>query len=104
MRVIKPHDLAGGKGKRPPRRPDWFAEWLSNQGKWVRLECGCIEDVHIPSSIQILTGKKIYIECPFNLGHGFQLIKETLKLRDVLKARGILIPEDTDTKGLLPPF
>ncbi len=104
MRIIKPNSLAGPKGTRPPARPDWFAEWLANQGKWILLECGCIEDIRMPQCVTLLTGKKIYIECPFTPGHGFQLIKKTLDLGNVLKARGILIPEDTDPEGLFPPF
>ena len=101
MRVIRPNDLAGPKGNKSPGRPDWFVKWLAEKGKWVLLECGCIEDVHLPTCVELLTGKKIYIECPFNLDHGFQPIKKTLKFRDVLKARGIEMPEPP---GELPPF
>lgn len=99
MRIIRPNDLAGPKGMRSPARPDWFAEWLANQGKWVLLDCECIEDVKIPQCITLLTGKKITILCPF--GHGFQRIKKTLKFREVLEARGIEFPEPP---GQLPPF
>jgi hypothetical protein len=104
MRIIKPNSLAGGKGNKSPHRPDWFAEWLANQGKWVLLECGCIEDVHLPQCITLLTGKQIYISCPFDLDHGFQAIAKTLTFRDVLLARGIPLKEDTDPEGLFPPF
>ena len=100
MRITKPNSLAGPKGYKSPVRPDWFAEWLSNQGKYVRLACGCIEDVHLPQCLTLLTGKKIFIMCPYS-DHGFQSIKETLKLRDVLKERGIEFPEPD---GLIPPF
>src|SRR6266568_3753063 len=75
MRLVKPNDLAGSRGNKPPARPDWYAEWLRNQGKWVLLECGCIEDVHIPQCITMLTGKRIYVLCPFDMNHGMQLIK-----------------------------
>jgi hypothetical protein len=104
VRIIQPNDLAGPKGNKSPVRPDWFVEWLANQGKWVLLECGCIEDVHLPTCITLLTGKTIVILCPFDQGHGMVKIKKTLKLRDVLKARGITIPDDLDPKGLFPPF
>jgi len=104
MRLVKPNDLAGSRGNKPPARPDWYAEWLRNQGKWVLLECGCIEDVHIPQCITMLTGKRIYVLCPFDMNHGMQLIKKTLKLRDVLKARGFISIEDTDSEGLFPPY
>jgi hypothetical protein len=104
LRIVRKDKLAGPKGHKPPARPDWFQEWLANQGKWVLLECGCIEDVHLPQCVELLTGKKIYIACPFDLDHGFQLIKMTLKFRDVLSARGITFPNDTDPKGLFPPF
>lgn len=103
MRIINPKGLAGSKGNRSPNRPDWFAEWLSNQGQWVLLECECIEDVHLPQCVTLLTGKEIYISCPYNEGHGFQKIKKTLTFREVLLARGIPINEDTDPKGLFPP-
>jgi hypothetical protein len=104
MRIIGSKSLAGPKGNKSPARPDWYAEWLANQGRWVLLECGCIEDVHIPNCVTLLTGKTIYIQCPFDMGHGFRLIKKTLTLRDVLAARGITYPDDTDPKGLFPPF
>lgn len=101
MRIISPNDLAGPKGNKSPGRPDWFAQWLRDKGKWVLLECGCIEDVHLPQCVTLLTGKHVYIECPFNEGHGFQLIKKTLTFREVLKARGIELPDDP---GMIPPF
>lgn len=104
MRIINPNGLAGAKGKRPPHRPDWFVEWLKNQGKYVLLDCECIEDVHLPQCISLLTGKRIYILCPFDDDHGFQAIKKTLTFGDVLKARGIPVNEDTDPKGLFPPY
>lgn len=104
MRLIKPNDLAGAKGNKSPARPDWFAKWLADQGKWVMLECGCIEDVHLPQCISILTGKHIYILCPFDMGHGAQLIKKTLKFGEVLAARGLVMPKDPDPNGLFPPF
>ena len=69
----------------------------------MQLECECIEDIHIPACVTLLTGKAIYIMCPFDNDHGFQKIKKTLTVRDVLKARGIDIT-DTETKGLIPPF
>ena len=100
MRIISPNGLAGSKGNNPPNRPDWYAEWLKDRGKYVRLECGCIEDVHIPACVTLLTGKRIFILCPYN--HGFQAIKKTLTLRDVLLARGIPVM-DTASK-LIPPF
>lgn len=102
MRIVNPNGPAGRMGNAPISRPDWFAEWLANQGKWVRLQCGCIEDVHIPQCLTLLTGKRIYILCPSD--HGFQAIKETIKFRDVLKAHGISINENADTDGMLPPF
>lgn len=104
MRIVKPNGPAGAKGNKSPARPDWFAEWLSNQGKWVLLKCGCIADVHIPQCVTLLTGKKIYIECPSYTPldpHGFQLIKKTLTLREYLTSRGYKFPEDP---GLIPPF
>jgi hypothetical protein len=102
MRIIKSNSPAGGKGNKSPHRPDWFVKWLEDRGKWVQLQCGCIEDVHIPQCITLLTGKRIYILCPYE--HGFQRIKKTLTLGQVLLARGMTLKEDTDTKGLLPPF
>jgi hypothetical protein len=103
MRIIKPNGLAGSKGNKSPNRPDWFVEWLNNQGKWVLLKCGCIEDVHLPQCITLLTGKQIHIFCPFDCDHGFQRIDKTLTFRDVLMARGISFT-DTDPEGLFPPF
>lgn len=85
-------------GNKSPARPDWFAEWLSNQGKWVLLKCGCIQDVHIPQCVTLLTGKHIYIACD---KHSFQLIKKTLTMREYLEARGFSLAEDP---GLFPPF
>lgn len=102
MRVIQPKSLAGPKGNKSPVRPDWYAEWLKDRGKYVLLECECIEDVHIPQCVTLLTGKRIYILCPFNFDHGFQAIKKTLTLRDVLLARGIPVM-DTSSE-LIPPF
>lgn len=104
MRLIKANSPAGAKGNKSPLRPDWYVEWLANQGKWVLLKCGCIEDVHIPQCLTLLTGKQIFILCPFDMDHGFQVIKKTLTFRDVLLARGIPLDENTDTKGMLPPF
>ena len=101
MRIIKPNSLAGAKGNKSPLRPDWFAEWLASQGKLVLLECECIEDVHLPQCVTLLTGKRIFIMCPFNMDHGFQAIKKTLTFREVLTARGI---QFQDTRGLFPPF
>ena len=100
MRIIQPNSLAGAKGNKSPHRPDWFAEWLASKGKWVQLECGCIEDVHIPQCVTLLTGKKIYIQCPFDLDHAFQLIEKTLTFKDVLQARGYSLYEYEE----LPPF
>ena len=102
MHIRKPNDLAGPKGNKSPARPDWFVEWVNSQVKWGLLECGCIEDVTSLKAVSLLTGKKIYIQCPFE--HGFQLIKKSLTLRDVLKAHDITIPDDVDPKGLFPPF
>jgi hypothetical protein len=102
MRIINPNSLAGSKGNKSPNRPDWFAKWLANQGKWVQLECGCIEDVHLPQCITLLTGKRIFILCSSD--HGFQRIKKTLTLRDVLLARGFTLNEDSDPGGLFPPY
>ena len=101
MRLIKPNSLAGAKGNKSPHRPDWFAEWLKNQGKYVLLDCECIEDVHVPQCVTLLTGKQIYIQCPFDMGHGFQRIKKTLTFGEVLKARGYSLYEDP---GMIPPF
>jgi len=101
VRIIRPNDLAGPKGMRSPARPDWFVKWLAAQGKWVLLNCGCIEDVKLPQCLELVTGKHIEIMCPFDLNHGFQRIKKTLKFREVLMARGIEFPEPD---GLIPPF
>ena len=101
MRITRPNDLAGAKGNKSPRRPDWFAEWLANQGKYVLLECGCIEDVHLPQCLTLLTGKHIEIWCPFTDSHGFQKIKKTLTSREVLLARGFEFP---DPPGIIPPY
>jgi hypothetical protein len=100
MRVIKSNSPADGKRNKSPHRPDWYAKWLQDRGKWVQLECGCIEDVHIPQCVTLLTGKRgIYIMCPAE--HGFQRIKKTLTLGEVLLARGYsLYAQD----GLFPPF
>lgn len=90
-------------GNAPISRPDWFAKWLANQGKWVRLQCECIEDVNIPQCVELLTGKRIYILCPND--HGFQEItKKNVQFRDVLEAHGISVNENADTDGMLPPF
>jgi hypothetical protein len=102
MRIIKPNSLADGKGNKSPHRPDWFVKWLQEQGKWVQLECGCIEDVHVPQCITLLTGKRMFILCPSE--HGFQRIKKTLSLREVLLARGFSLNDDPDPEGLFPPF
>jgi hypothetical protein len=104
MRIINPKGLAGSKGNKSPNRPDWFVEWLASRGKWVLLECECIEDVHLPMCVTLLTGKRIYIQCPFNLDHGFQAIKKTLTFREVLMARGVSLYEDNDIGGMSPPF
>lgn len=101
MRIIPPNGLAGASGNKSPHRPDWYVEWLKNQGKYVLLACGCIEDVHMPTCITLLTGKTINIACPFNEDHGFQAIKKTLKTREVLEMRGYKFPADP---GLIPPF
>jgi hypothetical protein len=101
VRIVKPNSLAGARGNKSPSRPDWFAEWLRNQGKYVLLSCGCIEDVHLPQCVTLLTGKTIYISCPFNDEHGFQSIKKTLTYREALIMRGI---EFADDPGALPPF
>lgn len=101
MRIIRPNDLAGPMGMKPPTRPDWYLKWLSNQGHWVQLKCGCIEDVKLPQCLELVTGKHLFIMCPFDLDHGFQRIAKTLKFREVLEARGIEFPEPD---GLIPPF
>lgn len=101
MRLIKPNSLAGSKGNKSPNRPDWFVEWLAQKGKWVLLECGCIEDVHLPTCVTLLTGKRIYIQCPFDCDHGFQAIEKTLTFKEVLEARGYSLYEDP---GMIPPF
>jgi hypothetical protein len=104
VRIVKPNGLAESKGNKSPSRPDWFAEWLKNQGKFVLLKCGCICDVHLPVCVTLLTGKDIYIECPTNIRydpHGFQKIKKTLTFREYLKARGFSL---ADPPGLFPPF
>ena len=105
MRIVRANSLAGPKRKTiPPARPDWYAEWLAGKGKWVLLECDCIENVVVPACVTLLTGKRIYIMCPFNFGHGFQLIKKTLSFREVLMARDIPLYENSDTIGDFPPF
>ena len=101
MRIVKPNSLAGVKGNKSPHRPDWFVEWLAQKGKWVLLECGCIEDVHLPTCVTLLTGKRIFIFCPFDCDHGFQAIEKALTFGDVLQARGYSLYEDP---GMIPPF
>ena len=42
-----------------PRMPDWQKEWVANQGVWVLLECGCIDDLNprlLPLVRQMLDG------------------------------------------------
>ncbi len=99
MRITKPNSPAVAKGNNPPQRPDWFVQWLKEKGTWFRLKCDCIEDLSLPSCIELLTGKKIYVLCPN--GHGFQPVIAKVKFRDVLKARGIELAEPP---GLIPPF
>jgi hypothetical protein len=101
VRITRPNDLAGPKGMKPKARPDWFVKWLKEQGHFVLLECGCIEDAHLPQCLELITGKRILILCPFNEGHGFQKVKKTLNLREVLKVRGYEFPEPP---GLIPPY
>lgn len=105
--VGQSNSSAGYMGKAPSARPDWFVEWLKDQGKWVELECGCIEDIQLPNCLSILTGKQIVIECPNSRGHGFRRIKKTIKFREVLERRGIITSsqcDNEDSKGLFPPF
>ena len=101
MRIIRPNDLAGPKGMKPKARPDWFVKWLKDQGYWVKLQCGCIEDTHLPQCLELITGKRIYIMCPFDLDHGFQRVIKPMKLREVLLERGYIFPEPP---GLIPPY
>jgi hypothetical protein len=104
VRIVKPNGLAGKVTNKSPNRPDWYAEWLANQGKYVLLKCGCMTDVHLPACITLLTGKRIYIECPSNNHldpHGFQEIKKTLTTREYLTAKGFHFADDP---GLIPPF
>lgn len=101
MRVIRPNDPAGPKEKNLKARPDWFVKWLNEQGHYVLLNCGCIEDTHLPQCLELITGKALYIMCPFNEGHGFQKVKKVMKLREVLKVRGFEFPEPP---GLIPPY
>lgn len=97
-RVVNPLAL---NGPTIPSRPRWYTEWLQNQGKWVRLSCGCIQDVHLPSCVELLTGKKILIQCDANDEHGFQSIKKTLKFKDVIEEKlGIILPK----QGNIPLF
>lgn len=51
MRFVQPKK-GGGSGKtpgispfRPKSQPDWLKEWIENQGHYVELSCGCMEDV-----------------------------------------------------------
>lgn len=101
MRIIRPDDLAGPKGMKPRARPDWFVKWLNDQGEWVKLACGCIEDTHLPQCLELVTGKRIFIMCPFDMGHGFQKVLKPMKLREVLMERGYSFP---DPPGLIPPY
>jgi len=99
VRVTRTIGPAVAKGNKSPQRPDWFVQWLKEQAKYVRLKCECVEDFSLPSCIELLTGKKIFLLCPN--GHGFQPIVQKLKLRDYLQAKGFEIPEPP---GLIPPY
>jgi hypothetical protein len=98
MRIIKPFQNVSENDS--AMHSGWLDEWKKNQGKWVQLSCGCIEDIHLPKCTELLTGKKIYILCPH--GHGFGQIVKSLSFKEVLISRGIDIPDDNNNQ--LPPF
>lgn len=99
VRITKPNSPAVAKGNNPPQRPDWFAQWLKEKAKLFRLKCNCIEDFSLPTCLELVTGKKLFILCPN--GHGFQPVIGKVKVRDYLKEKGYEFP---DPPGLIPPF
>jgi hypothetical protein len=87
-RILKP-----GETQRGPHTPlpTWYVDWLKDKGKWVELSCGCIEDIHLPSAVAILT-KKPQIYC--NSCNEFHTVKRPVKFREVIEKKlGIKIKE-----------
>lgn len=39
-------ETRGGYTSQSHGRPEWLKEWIANQGRWVRLSCGCSEDLN----------------------------------------------------------
>lgn len=96
MKIIKP-----GQGKvenGSAYSPAWLDEWLRNQGKFVQLNCGCIDDVHLPTAITLITSKDIQILCPND--HGFQGIKKGLTFKEAMNLKGYDIPETTNEEPM----
>jgi len=47
---------SGSKGAAPhsaKSRPEWLKEWIENQGHYVELSCGCMEDFKSRGLLQI---------------------------------------------------
>jgi hypothetical protein len=88
VKIIKPFQSV--TENKSGERSGWFDEWLANQGKFVELNCGCIDDIHLPTCLTLITSKDIQIYCD---NHGFQGIKRSLTFKQAMKIKGYDIPE-----------
>lgn len=96
MRIIKPGTDKVVNGA--AYNPAWFDDWLRNQGKWIELTCGCIEDIHLPSCLTLVTGKDIQILCSND--HGFQSVKRSVSFKEAMQHKGFIIPDDNSNEPL----
>ena len=84
MKFVKPSTVPAGdspSGGYSAGMPSWRRKWLENQVQQVVLECGCIEDLSIPTLLIINAFDHCSIDC-VNCGR-FSLVKRTLKRKRV---------------------
>jgi hypothetical protein len=66
VKFIKPTVPAGepsGGYIGAPEKRDWLKEWIENKGRWVLLECGCIDDLNDRAMTIIKTFEGCTVGC-----------------------------------------
>lgn len=72
MKFVAPKKGSSGVSTGGPHRvisrPEWLKEWIENQGHYVELSCGCMEDQKTRGLLMVflaggLKGREIEILC-----------------------------------------
>ena len=61
---VKPADSGRISHEIRQSRPDWFREWLENQGRYALLDCGHYVDINDRSVAYIIGATDKHIVCP----------------------------------------